>query len=363
MNPAVILSEARDLASDADPARFFAPLRMTSRLFIALALCAYAASSPAAAPAPSIPAAKAAHARLLDVAVAGDHVVAVGEQGVILISADGKSWEQRPSPVSTMLTRVRFVDAQVGWALGWDATILQTQDAGKSWALRHHDDKGGALFDVLFLDAQHGFAAGAYGQFLETSDGGATWAPRASVFDELGMHVNALLRLPSGTLVAAGERGLVAFSTDAAATWTLLDTPYSGTWFGALPHGDSGLVVFGMRGNVFIAEDLARCKRMEASAWDPYTRENFADPQAIEARGWHRIEDRNRDSLYGALAFNAEAALLVGFNGVAERLDLTAKTLTRVAMPVSETLVKLAVFRGRLIGVGRRGVQYLGPAP
>jgi photosystem II stability/assembly factor-like uncharacterized protein len=316
-----------------------------------------------AAPAPSLPAAKAAHSRLLDVAVAGDRLVAVGQQGLILVSGDGKTWEQRPTAVSTMLTRVRFVDAKTGWALGYDATILETSDGGMNWAMRHHDEKAGALFDVLFLDAQHGFAAGAYGQFLETKDGGATWSSYASDFDGIGMHVNALLRLPSGTLVVAGERGLVATSADAGVTWQLLDTPYGGSWFGALPHGENGLLVFGMRGNVFVADDLSKCARMEASAWDPYTRENIDDDTVFAARGWRRLANTRRDSFFGGLTLGPGAALLVGFNGAAQKVDVAAGKLTPFATKASETLVKLVTFKGRLIGVGRRGAQDLGAAP
>src|SRR5438445_4258963 len=107
------------------------------RPLIAAAFGAWSAVCAAAA-VPALPAAKAVHGRLLDIAVAGDRAVAVGQQGVILTSADGKSWEQRPSPVSAMLTRVRFVDPHVGRALGYDATILQTQDGGANWTLRHH---------------------------------------------------------------------------------------------------------------------------------------------------------------------------------------------------------------------------------
>ncbi len=325
------------------------------------ALCV--ATSAAAAPAPALPAAKAAHNRLLDIAALKDGVVVVGQEGVILTSADAKAWEQRSVPVSTMLTRVRFVDDRHGWALGYDATILETRDAGQSWTLRHHDDEGRALYDVLFLEDGHGIAVGAYGSWYQTQDGGATWSAVDNVLSGIGMHLNALLRLPGGALVAAGERGLVAVSADAGATWELLDSPYGGSFFGAVPHGDNGLVAFGMRGNVFIADDLAKCPRMKPEAWDPYTRENLEDAAAIGARGWRRVVEPRRDSLYGALPMDPQHALLVGFNGAAETLDAAAGTLTPLPTPATETIVKAAVFRGRLLAVGRRGVQDLGASP
>ncbi|HUS25370.1 MAG TPA: YCF48-related protein [Candidatus Binatia bacterium] len=336
---------------------------MKGALLLLAALCAGASASAADAPAPALPAAKAAHNRLLDIAALKDGVVVAGQEGVILTSADGKAWQQRNVPVGTMLTRLRFVDDRHGWALGYEATVLETRDAGASWTLRHHDDKGAALYDVLFLDPARGIAVGAYGSWLESSDGGATWAARDNVLSGIGMHLNALLRLPGGALVAAGERGLVAVSADAGASWELLDSPYGGSWFGALPHGEDGLAVFGMRGNVFVADDLARCARMKAEDWDPYTRANLEDAAQIAARGWRRVANTRRDSVFGALAVDKERALLVGFNGAAQMLDLGAGTLTPLATPATETIVKAAVFRGRLLAVGRRGVQDLGEAP
>src|SRR3546814_10559967 len=72
------------------------------------------------APRRALTAAKATHARLLGIAIVDGHLAAVGQQGVILRSADGKNWQQVPSPVSSMLTRVRFLDARHGWIVGYD---------------------------------------------------------------------------------------------------------------------------------------------------------------------------------------------------------------------------------------------------
>ena len=59
--------------------------------------------APAPGPRPALMAAKAAQARLMDITMAGGQLVAVGEEGVILTSADGTQWTQSPSPVNTTL--------------------------------------------------------------------------------------------------------------------------------------------------------------------------------------------------------------------------------------------------------------------
>ena len=314
-------------------------------------------------PSPAIIAPKAAENRLLDITVAGSQLIVVGQQGVILLSEDGKTWQQAASPVGVMLTRVQFTDAQRGWVLGYDATILQTTDGGKTWAVRYRDVQGRALYDLLFLDAQRGLAVGAYGSLLETSDGGATWTARDDALTALGMHLNALLRLSDGSLFIAGERGLMARSTDSGATWSLLDSPYAGSLFGVLPHKDTGAIVYGMRGNVYVAEDLATCAVMKMANWDSFTRETVTEPDKLAALGWRKLISPVLESLFGAVALQGSETLLVGVNGTALKMDIAAGSLAVVRTPAEETLSKVVRYQDRLIAVGRRGVQDLGKAP
>ena len=74
------------------------------------------------------------------------------------------------------LTAVFFVSAQKGWAVGHDAQILQTTDAGATWTVQFEDlEREAPLLDIWFQNEQHGLAVGAYGALLETTDGGQNW--------------------------------------------------------------------------------------------------------------------------------------------------------------------------------------------
>src|SRR5689334_10762078 len=106
---------------------------------------------------------------LVGIAQAGTALVAVGDRGDILRSADGKDWQQVASPVDVMLNRVRFRDAQNGIAVGHDASILATHDGGASWSLAHYDPASRPLYDVAFLDEQHVIALGGYGTYLDSA--------------------------------------------------------------------------------------------------------------------------------------------------------------------------------------------------
>ena len=121
----------------------------------------------------------AAGSLLLDLAVAGNRLVAVGERGHVLLSDDqGVTWRQAKSvPTRVMLTAVYFVDAQYGWAVGHDETILNTADGGENWTRSHFAAEAQQpLLDLWFANRVSGIAVGAYGAYFTTNDGGRNWS-------------------------------------------------------------------------------------------------------------------------------------------------------------------------------------------
>ena len=303
-----------------------------------------------------------AKTRLLSLAQAGERLVAVGQQGLILTSADAHQWRQVSSPVAQMLNRVRFVDELNGWAVGYDAVILQTADGGQTWTVRHLDASARPLYDILMLDAGNGIAVGGYGTYLRTTDGGKTWAAQESPIAALGLHINSLQRLPDGSLFLAGEKGLMAYSLDGGANWKMLKSPYVGSLFGFLPLGGNRVMAYGMRGNVYLAEDVSLCPGQDPATFDQYAAETVTDPAQIAALGWRRLDNPSKESLFGAAVQKDGDVLLVGINGTALQTRLAQGLLEPVKLKAGETLVDVRNYKGRLIGVGKRGAQDLGEA-
>lgn len=317
-------------------------------------------AAPPDVPLPALPATLAAKARLLDLAQVGSRLVAVGEQGVIVLSDDGSNWRQvEKVPVSVMLTRLRFLDDKLGWAVGYDASILHTQDGGRSWVLQHRDPKARALFDVLFLDAQNGIAVGGYGSYYSTADGGKNWQLQNFPLTQVGQHFSRLLRLEDGTLFMAGERGMLARSADGGANWQMLQSPYVGSFFGALALGGNRVLAFGMRGNVFVTDDLAACPVQDPAKFDLYSATGPADDAQLAATGWRRVQTPNKESLFGGTTLESGEAMLVGFNGITLISDAAATQLTPVRTQAEQTLIDLTKYKNRLIAVGKLGAQEL----
>lgn len=232
----------------------------------------------------------------LDVAFAGQRIVAVGDRGSILYSDDdGVNWMPAESSTGVLLTSVCFADSYNGWAVGHDATVLATKDGGETWTLQYSDvlgsgddvadeelseedyddydyddydyddyedvaeevDTSGApLLDVMCDSKERVVAVGGYGYMVETQDSGDTWVKRNDdIPNPDGWHLYAIDRVPNtSTLIAAGEKGTLLRSRDNGVSWQKLKSPYAGTFFGITSNFHVTLV-HGMQGKVFASRD------------------------------------------------------------------------------------------------------------
>ena len=205
--------------------------------------------------APAPPARLATKALLLDATHAGDRIVAVGAHGIIIHSDDGGgAWKQASVPVQSLLTGVSFADDARGWAVGHEGIVLRTEDAGANWTLvttpLHADD---SLLEVIALGPLRALLAGAYGVFLKTDDDGTSWSHREPVVED--MHINRISRGPSGTLLLAGEAGMLALSENGGEDWRQLESPYEGSFYGLHELASGRLLAHGLRGHVHVSDD------------------------------------------------------------------------------------------------------------
>jgi photosystem II stability/assembly factor-like uncharacterized protein len=325
-----------------------------------LATPAWSDQAPAPPPRPAEMMPKAAESILLDVAVAGPGYVAVGEYGNIVVSHDGRQWTQVGAPVRAMLNRVRFIDNRTGWAVGHDGVILHTSDGGMHWSLQARDaDKGLPFYDILFLDDHHGFAVGARSMFRETSDGGATWTDVDAPFLKLGLNLNAIVRLRDGSLMIGGEKGLVARSVDQGRSWTMLKSPYPGSWFGILPDGPRGALLFGLRGHVFAIDDPAAVPLQDPQQWDEFNLPTISDAEGQQRMGWRAFTAPNDQSLFGGALIDEQHFVLVGVNGTVLRGMMSNPQLISLAAPSDASLSAIVIHNGHAVAVGHDGAEVI----
>lgn len=193
---------------------------------------------------------------LLGGALAGDHIIVVGERGAIFSSEDsGDTWQKSVSPTSTALTAVSFTeDGKHGWAVGHDATILATRDAGATWQLVYQgDNQEDSFLDVCVVTPDTIIAVGAYGYYVESRDAGKTWQSRW-IQDE-DSHLNRITKSSGNILYVAGERGTLLRSNNLGKSWRSIASPYRGSFYGILSLPSGRLIAHGLRGHIYTSNN------------------------------------------------------------------------------------------------------------
>jgi len=289
--------------------------------------------APAPAPAPrkgTVVDIKPSRIYLLDIAKAGNRLVAVGERGFALISDDqGKSWRAVGTPVVRTLTGVAFEDNRVGVAVGHGGSLVRTEDGGDTWTDVPLDDAGGeSLLGVTATGGGKFAAYGAFGMYFDSADGGKTWTRRKLLSEEFEAHISQVV--PVGNVLwLAGETGTLARSEDGGATYTAVPSPYAGSFFGMLEAKDGALLVYGMRGSVYRSEDAGAT--------------------------WLKVETGTTASFNGGRVLSDGRIILVGNAGLVATSDDNGRSFRIEWSPAGRGFSALAEVPGGLVVVGEAG--------
>lgn len=270
---------------------------------------------------------------MLGITRVGDRLIVVGEWGRILLSDDsGKTWRSVASGTEATLNAVRFVNAKTGFAVGWDETILRTDNAGESWSQVNSDPSAdNGLFAVIGLPDNSELAVGAYGLALQSADG-KSWQIEHNDTLDPDAHMNSLFSPEPGHLVIAGEAGSVYVSEDAGKVWRHLEFPYEGSLFGGMALGPQDWLVYGLRGHVFRTQD--------------------------GGAHWAQVETGTTQGIMGATRLKDGRVVLVGNGGVAMVSNAEVTAFTPIPHPQNQTLSEcVEAPDGSLVAVGDVGIS------
>ncbi|UCG50498.1 MAG: hypothetical protein JSW58_09805 [Candidatus Latescibacterota bacterium] len=161
-------------------------------------------------------------------------IIAVGDSGTILKSADGgNTWDLIESGTTESLRQVSFLDEATGWIAGTNGVLLNSTDGGATWTLKTPGFST-HFRDIQFIDENVGWAGGsAWGPVLLEGvvaisvDGGETWESQLSV------SANSLFFVDAESGCVAGGDGQIHRTTDGGATWTTIDVGAPG-WLGCV---------------------------------------------------------------------------------------------------------------------------------
>ena len=319
---------------------------MKPNKFLAVAVSAlclgYAAhAAPAAAAAnwptlqPARQVANATAAPILAAAWAGKRLVAVGDQGVILLSDDGGAFRQAKAvPVRSLLTTVQFVDERRGYAAGHDGVVLGTEDGGQTWTLlRAQPGKEQPVLAIHFDTPQHGIAVGPYGWAIETQDAGKTWSDlriqSSGTGDGADRHLLHLFASGSGALFIAGEGGAIFRSADKGQSWQDVSTGNKcSLWYGAA-LADGTLMVCGMRGHLYRSDD--------------------------DGKSWQAVASHTTQSLTGMAQLADGKVIVVGMGGTVLESQDGGKSFKATVRPEQEALTAVMSSAARPVLLSMNG--------
>lgn len=162
---------------------------------------------------------------LQDIAIwDASHAVAVGNDGVIVYSADaGQHWQVAGdvprSEVANKLNRVRIAANGVAIATGEMGALLISRDYGQSWQrLREEEDV--AWNDVAILDDGRLVVVGEFGRILLGDEQGSSWE---EITGPLGSSLMSVQFRDEQNGVAVGLEGGLLVTRDGGRQWDSVD--------------------------------------------------------------------------------------------------------------------------------------------
>ena len=265
--------------------------------------------------------------------LSGDTLIAVGERGTVLFSADrGQSWQagsERPKQPVT-LTAITALDERTLLAVGHDGLILRSTDGGQRWNVQRHDATlGEPLLGLWSQDGQRVYAFGSFGKFYVSADAGLSWAEQSLPIN--GEHLNGMDGAADGRRIVVGEMGLVLRTLDGGSSWEQVEPFYNGSLFGVSQLAGRNWVAYGMRGHVFVSHD--------------------------DGASWAQVELGHHLPLYGHARTADDGVLIVGSGGAYAWLDEAGELSQTGFLKGHDTLTSAVMLTdGRLIVAGQRGL-------
>jgi len=118
---------------------------------------------------------------------------AVGDNGVIIRTTDGKNWVGQTNPDThspkRTLNDVFFLNTNEGWAVGDGGVILHTTNGGTNWVVEGNGLTISALRSVYFTSSTNGFVVGNSRTLLKFSTDEATVGINPNIVGSEGFDV------------------------------------------------------------------------------------------------------------------------------------------------------------------------------
>lgn len=179
--------------------------------------------------------------------------VAIGSVGQLWRSIDGgSSWQTVTSPTTQTLQGVATLPSGLVVAVGTGGVILRSVDAGESFAAIS-TPSGQTLYGVSIATNGDVVAVGASGTVLRSTDHATTFLAVTSGTTST-LHAVAYRENSLSYVVAVGSAGTIRRSTDGGASWTAATSGSTATLYG-VAFWSGTLVAAGSSGTILRSND------------------------------------------------------------------------------------------------------------
>lgn len=182
----------------------------------------------------------------------GDELIAVGNNGLVISSADGEVWQRQILEGAASLLTVDACPSGETIALSFDNNLWLKQPQASQWqsiAIPTNEQ----LMDVTCAPDGSWWVAGSFSTIMHSTDSGANWQTFSLQEDAI---ITNIAFLNDTDAVASAEYGMILSSTDGGQNWDV--TGYLPDEF--YPHGmyftslESGWIS-GLNGYIYATED------------------------------------------------------------------------------------------------------------
>lgn len=135
----------------------------------------------------------------------GDELIAVGNNGLVISSADGEVWERQILPQSPSLLKVAACDSGATVALSFDNTIWQKQSKASQWQ-SFEVPTSEQLMDLTCAPDGGWWVVGSYSTIMHSLDNGTNWQSFSLEEDAI---ITNIAFLNETDAIATAEYGMI----------------------------------------------------------------------------------------------------------------------------------------------------------
>ncbi len=194
---------------------------------------------------------------LLDVTLAGNRIIAVGQMGLVMVRDESGAWTERRVGVEERLLSIDAHEDGLAVAVGGFGEVWISTDGGASWAAPDvafssfvEEGYDPHLYAVEITAAGRIIVAGEFGLVVVSDDRGSSWR----LVRQGDESISAVHVRTDGNGYAVGQNGIVLKTKDSGDHWERVDPGLGGNLLGVSSSPDGLVIVPGMR-NMLVSTD------------------------------------------------------------------------------------------------------------